>query len=56
MMNTRPHPSKTVRYFKQTPPFVKRMAEDKRCLQAYMRGEMTKEELLQRGIKLANPL
>ncbi|MBT9098236.1 hypothetical protein KFZ76_11030 [Methylovulum psychrotolerans] len=49
-------PMKSIFYVKEAPPFIKRMVEDKRCIQAYLRGEMTKEELEKRGIKLANPL
>ncbi|MDD5272451.1 MAG: hypothetical protein PHU14_06990 [Methylovulum sp.] len=47
---------KSIFYVKEAPPFIKRMVEDKRCVQAYLRGEMTKEELEKRGVKLANPL
>jgi hypothetical protein len=54
----KPHPftTKVIRYMDEAPPLVKQMAENKRLVQAYSRGEISKEALEKRGIKLVNPL
>ena len=36
--------------------FVKKMAEDKKMVRAYMRGEISKNDLDAKGIKLAMPI
>ena len=41
---------------RELPPIVRKMLENKKLMQAYSRGEITKEELNQRGIHLVNPL
>ena len=38
------------------PPIIKKMIEDKAVVKAYAKGELSKEELNARGIKLINPL
>jgi hypothetical protein len=38
------------------PPAVKQMLENKKIMQAYAKGELSKEELNARGIELINPL
>lgn len=53
-MATQRNNLKTVRFVvREVPSFVKRMVNDKHCVQAYLRGEMTKAELEEQGIKLA---
>lgn len=41
---------------REIPPLVKKLIEDKKVIQAYSRGEVTKDELISRGIKFVNPL
>lgn len=54
----KPHPftKKMTQYAEKAPPLINRMVENKRLVQAYLRGELSKAELEQRGIRLANPL
>jgi hypothetical protein len=54
----KPHPftTKVIRYMDEAPPLIKQMAENKRLVQAYLRGEVTKEELEKRGIELVKPI
>jgi hypothetical protein len=41
---------------REIPPVVKKLLENKAAMQAYSRGEITKDELNKRGIELVNPL
>lgn len=38
------------------PPVVQKLLDDKATMQAYSRGEISKNELNKQGIKLVNPL
>ena len=42
--------------FREMPPQLKKLVEDKKIIQAYLKGEVSKDELTKRGIKLAHPL
>jgi hypothetical protein len=42
--------------FREMPPVLKKLVEDKKTIQAYLKGEVTRDELTKRGIKLAHPL
>lgn len=55
-MKAHPFTAKVTRYVENAPPLVKQMAENKRYIQAYLCGEIAKEALEKRGIKLAAPL
>lgn len=56
MKKPQPFTMKLTSYVEQMPPSVKQMAENKRLVQAYLRGEMSKDELESKGVKLARPL
>lgn len=55
-MKSHPFAKKITQYAENAPPFVHRMLEKKHLVQAYLRGELSKEELEKRGIKLATPV
>jgi hypothetical protein len=38
------------------PPIIKKLIDDKAAMQAYSRGEISKDALNKQGIKLVNPL
>jgi hypothetical protein len=40
----------------EMPPLIKTMVANKKVIQAYLKGEITKEELTKQGIELAQPL
>ncbi len=42
--------------FREMPPALKKLVEDKKVIQACLRGEVTRDKLIKRGIKLAHPL
>lgn len=42
--------------FCEMPPTLKKLVEDKKVIQACLKGEVTRDELIKRGIKLAHPL
>jgi len=54
---TRPQPftKRLTSYVEQVPPLVKRMAENKRLVQAYLRGELSKEDLEKKASSLQAP-
>lgn len=40
----------------ELPPIIKKMVDNKAVIKAYSKGQITKEELNKRGIRLVNPL
>jgi hypothetical protein len=41
---------------REMPPVIKKLIADKAIIQAYAKGEVSKQELRKRGIHLVNPL